>query len=774
MSIIVMQCLDPADRLSMTAPAGASLAEIVGLALPGAPVEHVRVLVAGHVIERANWHVVRPKPGAEVLVRLLPGDSGALRAVLTIAVAIAAITISGGLLGPLAPGLLAAGQLGASLAGAATLAVGTLLINALVPVRKEQAASGDTSPTYSISGLQNSLNPGGAVPRLLGEMRWAPVYAAKPYTEASGNDRYVIALFCCGYGPLELPEAEMRIGTTPISQYTGVTVEVREGYAGDSPVTLYPNQVSEDAVSIHLEWNAAHVLVTAPDVDRASIDIAFAQGLYAVSKGSTTARYPWGVDFQLRYRKVGDATWTTTTVNVSDNHVQPLIRTHYFTFPERGQYEVEMMRTSINWDDFTADPNYAYTTRSDWVALRGYRPEYPLNFGKPLALVGVKIKATDQLNGTLDKFSVLGRSVLPDWDSVSGTWITRATRNPASHFRHVLTGNAATYPVSVDEMEALEDWHEWCALKGLTYDRIHDAAGSMAEVLADIAAAGRASPQDRGGRWGVVIDRIMDVVRGHISPRNSWGFSGRRPLARLPDAFRVTFRDATNDYEEAERVVPLPDFYGEPGVVEDLALPGITDPDLIYREARRRGYELKHRPDTYEVHLDWEHLANTRGDLVRLSHDVLDRTQVSARVRTVSGSTVTLDEIVTMEAGKAYACRFRAEDGTSILRGVHTAPGETRAISLTGAGPAPAPGDLAMFGHAAEESLECIVKGVEIGDDLTAKLILIDHAPQIEAETDAETPPAWSGRVGAEAGVSLIAPAVPVIFEVLSGSIIGP
>lgn len=769
MSVMVLDRLDPGERREMVAPLGATIGEIVAAALPGAAdFERARVLIGGHVIGRAIWHRVRPKPGAQVIIRVVPGNSGLLRSVLTIAVVIAAAAISGGLLAPALGTAFAGGSLGAGLAATGTLVVGSLLINALVPTRQDTTSSTADSPTYSISGLRNTLNPDGPVPRLLGRMRIAPIYAAVPYTETIGDDRYVVASFLFGYGPLVL--SDFRIGTTPISQFSGVEIEVRGGYPGDAQLSLYPQQVLEESLSINLTYTAGEVVrTTAADCTEASIDLTFAQGLMAIL--STGTKVPAGVDFEICDRPSGTSDWRlVATINVTANTQQPLVRSHRWGFPARGQYEVRLRRLTIDFDALTA---IQASGRSDWTALRSFRPEYPIAFGKPLALVAVRIRATDQLNGMLDNFSALAEAILPDWDAGSGAWVERVTSNPASHFRHVLTGNAMAYPLSAEEMEALEDWHEWCAAKGLAYNRMHDYEAVVWDVLADIAAAGRATPQPRGTKWGVVIDRIQDIVRAHVTPRNSWGFRWSRAFVRPPDAFRVPFLDETNDYASAERVVPRPGLVGEPQVTEELQLPGITSPDLIWTEARRRFRELEHRPDTYEVYQDWEHLVATRGDLVRLSHDVLDRVQVSARVKSVSGSTVELDEWVSMDDGLAYACRFRLADGTSVLRTVITDPGETTVLRLSGAGALPERDDLAMFGLSAQESLPVIVKEVELGDDLTAKITYVDAAPEIELETDADTPPAWDGRVGAELDPSTVAPGVPVIASVLSGVLAG-
>ena len=85
----------------------------------------------------------------------------------------------------------------------------------------------------------------------------------------------------------------------------------------------------------------------------------------------------------------------------------------------------------------------------------------------------------------------------------------------------------------------------------------------------------------------------------HINPRNSAQFTWSRSYFNPPDAFRIQFMDETNDYLQAERIVPWPGFTGDVTLTEQLELPGKTDPGEIWIEARRRMYELLYRPDAF-------------------------------------------------------------------------------------------------------------------------------------------------------------------------------
>lgn len=89
-------CLDPMlGRISAQVDPGLSLVEMVDRLLPqatGVLRDRLRITVSGHVVLPGHWHVVQPKPGAQVMIRAVPGND-ILRNVLTIAVTVAAVAL---------------------------------------------------------------------------------------------------------------------------------------------------------------------------------------------------------------------------------------------------------------------------------------------------------------------------------------------------------------------------------------------------------------------------------------------------------------------------------------------------------------------------------------------------------------------------------------------------------------------------------------------------------------------------------------------------------
>ena len=68
-----------------------------------------------------------------------------------------------------------------------------------------------------------------------------------------------------------------------------------------------------------------------------------------------------------------------------------------------------------------------------------------------LAVTAMRIKATDQLNGVVDKFNGVVEAIIPDWNGKE--WADAKTSNPASIYRHILQGNANARPVEDERID---------------------------------------------------------------------------------------------------------------------------------------------------------------------------------------------------------------------------------------------------------------------------------------------------------------------------------
>ena len=794
--VLALPGLSPDERrIELEMPAGLTVAEIVSSTLPGLAdqaMDRARVWLVSNAGEtllssRRLWRRIRPRPGVRVVIRLAPaGDE--LRSVLLIAVSIAATAIGQMWVGPAiatATGSAMLGQIGAAVAVAGLTIAGGALVNALIPPQQAGGSQQSEKPLFSISGWQNTAAPDGVLASLLGKLRVAPVFAAPSYTEVIGDDQYLRALFTFGYGPVEL--SDLRIKDTPLSNFEDVEYEIREGYAYDDPVTIYPSQVIQDSLGAELRRdrirNASGDITgtgpetpvsrfTAGDATEACVLIQFPSGLIAYQTSGDNAGDPKSRSVQIRVeaRPASGGSWSTIkTLSFSAKKREGFFRSYRWTLASRGRWEIRLTRVTHE----AAESNVA--DRTVWAALQSFRPEYPINFDKPLCLIAIRVRATYQLNAMLDTFNALAERKILDWDHETEEWVERKTRNPASHFRHVLQGPEIAYPESDSAiaLEQIQEWHDFCRLKGLKYDRNRDFDGSVWDALTEIAAAGRAAPRYDGSRYGVVIDRPQDLVVAHINSRNSRDFSWERNYLRPPHALRTQFLDETSDYQVRERVVRWPGYVGEISVTEELPMPGKTDPDEIWIELRRRQYEIIHRPDVFEAVQSGAVRTATRGDFVKGSYETLKKTLAALRVSAVRDQYVTLDGWVEMQPGTDYAIRFmhqvgEGEEATfeSVIRTVRTEAGRTDSFALTGEGDVPAHGEIVQFGVLGEESIDLVVSGTQAGDGMTTVLRMLAQAPIIDQLTDAEVPPAWNGRAGSDAGAIISLPAVPSITSI--------
>jgi sulfur carrier protein ThiS len=639
-------------------------------------------------------------------------------------------------------------------------------------VGRQRGSRAGITQSPSLSGGRNQSNRYGPVPRILGRHKIIPPYGADPYTEVAGDEQYLRMLFVLGYGPLEI--SDMKIGDTPLANFTGVEYQVKQGYASDTPITLFSNDIEEQTLNIRLTSAGGwYTRTTSADTDEISFDITFPSGLIQFKESYEEGEDPEAsrtVAVEYAYSVAGAGVWTTGTISTTAKRGSTIRKTQRISV-ETGRYDVRLRRT-------TADTNDSLIVDTvQWTALRSIHSVHPINM-TGLALVAVRIKASDQLNGVVDTFNAVGASIIRDWNPGTSTWIERTTSNPASLYREVLQGSAnkrALSDAQVD-LDGLQDWHEFCTAKGFAYNQPIDFRSSVEDILEEIASAGRASPCYVNGKRGVVWERAQTIPRQHFTPRNSWGFSAKKTFIDMPHAFRVRFPNKNKDWQEDERVV-YDDGYSEANATrfEQLELPGIDDSDLVWMHGRFHLAQARLRPETYTWNADVEHIVCTKGDLVRTSHDVLLIGIGWGRVKSVQdngthATGVTMDSIMSMVSGKVYCIRFRKADNSSLLCPVVTDPGDQTALVFETPvilESAPAKGDLGLFGLSGLESAEMIIKSIEPSSGLNARITAYDYSPAIQT-ADQGTIPEFNSQITLQQDVLTVI-GTPIIDRIDSG-----
>ncbi len=787
------------DRKQLEFSEGITIKEMVNIAQPDAKqLEHALVFCKGQIIPRDMWHRYRPKAGSLIEMRAFPvptggGDSGKniLRIVAMIAIII--ISVATGQL----YGVALAGQLGitgtvgvaivTSVITTVVATVGMLAVNALIPIRPPtlDALSGTSgtsdSPTLFVDGARNSLQPFGVVPSILGKFRSTPPLGTKPYTEVVGDKQFLRMLFVWGVGPMSIDISSLRIGDTPLANFQGVQIEHREGYVTDEPLTLFSNTIKQQDFSIALTLASPNWISRTSEVkaDELSVDITFPQGLVMFDEQGN--RNPRSVNLEINYRKVGDIPWlkpdtsnlkffTTAapewlsktgdsldSITFTQNRTAAIRHGVKWGVSEQAQYEVRLRRTTA---DSVSSQTYDAMV---WSSLRTITNTDPILAPVPLAKTALVIQATDQLNNIIDDFSGEVTTVAPDWDVDTETWIIRATQNPASLYRHVLQGNGMSSPLADNriDLESLQDWHVFCAAKGFSFNMIRDFNASVWSTLADVAAAGRATPAQNDGKWSVTVDDIKEVPVSFITPRNSFDFKAEKFFIDPADGFRIRFPNEQMDYRFDERRVYRDGFNDDnSSKFELLELPGVTHPDHVYKLGRFRIAQGILQPERWSFKQDMEYLTYRRGDRVSITHDILLVGLKSGRIKglILDGANVTgiqTDEEVIMEAGKGYGVVIRSLSDAKITRQVTgdiDVPTKTLYFQspVLGVGSPPEQaiviGDIFGFGLFGLETDDATIISITPDTNFIAQIVAVPYRAAIFT-ADTETIPPFDSRI---------------------------
>lgn len=458
-------------------------------------------------------------------------------------------------------------------------------------------------------------------------------------------------------------------------------------------------------------------------------------------------------------------------LDITGNQKEALRKSVRIKFPVPGQYDLRIRRLT---DDSSSDQIFddVYLT-----AIKSIKYQAPVNLSG-LNGTAVRIKATDQLNGSIGQFNVVASTVIPDYDSAAGAWVDRISSNPASLYRYVLQGapNGKALEDNKINITDLEEWHILCESKGYTYNRVIDYDTSVDEVLRDICSAGAASPAIVDGKRTVAVDTIKDDVVQIITPRNSWSYSGEMLYPELPHAFRVQFRNAEKGYMQDERIV-YDDGYDEDTATkfEVLEIQSCTNSDLAFKNGRRHLAGVRLRPETHSWMMDVEHLVALRGNRVKLEHDVPIIGIGDGRIKTVSDdgnspalvTGITIDDTVAVPSPSAtYYVRIRLNDGTQIYKElINPGAGDKKEFTFATPFPiedSPSSGDLCYFVEAGGE-LDLIITRIEPQDDLTARITAIDYAQPYIEDAEESPIPAFNSKISTP--LDLVRPSPPILLN---------
>ena len=201
-----------------------------------------------------------------------------------------------------------------ALASGAVMILGGKIINSIFHLNQAASRGVDdqSSPTYGWELPNVQTQEGGVIGETFGECIPAPqllMYHVETTNsdDQDRNNQYLNVLYCGGYGPVESID-DIRIGHTPIENFSDVQIETRTGTNDQRPIPFFGSTVADQSVDMTLAENKPVVRSTdMENCNRIDVTVSWPSGLYHMNDDGNyegcTAR------FRIEYRKTGTSDW---------------------------------------------------------------------------------------------------------------------------------------------------------------------------------------------------------------------------------------------------------------------------------------------------------------------------------------------------------------------------------------------------------------------------------------------------------------------------------
>lgn len=429
---------------------------------------------------------------------------------------------------------------------------------------------------------------------------------------------------------------------------------------------------------------------------------------------------------------------------------------------------------------------YTYQIIDDmiWSTLTTRFDRQPIVTTNRHCFIEVKVKATDQLNGSINTLSAVCSSILDVYDGIS--WSLQRTANPAWVFADILTGSCNKNSLSKTRLDttSLLEWADFCdeiptppATKVFQQPRFQsnfvlDYNATLSSVINQVTSSAQASLSVINGKYGSLVDKNRIIPVQIFTPRNSTNFSSSRSYVEMPHGFIVKYIDGNNDWSIRETPVYLDGYDSTTATdFQELDTFACTNEEQAWRYGRYMLAQALLRQENITITVDFENLVCTRGDYVLFQYDVMKSGGRPARVKAVAGSNVEIDDGM-VDSGGSYGYTFRKSSTGEIVTDTMNI---TSTTTMTVNGEVPGVGDLIIWGEVDTITIDCIVKSISPNDDLSAQILLVEKGDAIYSAESTGELPAYSPQFSTTLDPDISAPSevVGLAIEENSWSCLG-
>ncbi|WP_121042223.1 host specificity factor TipJ family phage tail protein [Stenotrophomonas rhizophila] len=579
------------------------------------------VTIGGKAVPRHLWHQVFPKHGQLIELR-----GGVGKAAIAIVAMIALTYFTFGIGTAAAAGMWGAGAVASTygaLAATAVYMAGAVLINQVLAPKQPKASQ--AAPTsYSISAGRNRARAYEPYGLAFGSIRIAPDLISQPYTHYEGDDQYLSMVLTPGIN-VDSVEAIYN-GEVLLSSYDGVQVW-HNGFPGmpNQELPLYSNADVRDGGTL-LDTSSDPKGRPGDWVQRSSsagavrLMVGIEFQLYdKTSKGKDKENRE---QIQIQYRPTGTTGWQNFGNYAVRGSTAKTQRASYAIDVAEGQYDVRVRVAGQNTDGSGAQASFTWTT------LTSIQRDTATYSG--IARIGVRMKATGQLNGAPDELrTVVHARPVPVWKG--DQWVTERSSNPGAQILAYARGIYAldgtllagmALPDCQIDIEGLKAFMLHCEAEGFTYNHWVTDVRSHQQVLDVVALAGFGQVCWPRGRlsvaWAADEQPLSGVV--NMATIKKGQFQVDYMLANTADGIEYSYLDGAT-WEAKTLRVPAP------GVTTMLNPAQVTG-EGVTTEAHAAMLARWHLAQTLYQYksigysTDIEHLSYSRMSMLALQHDM--------------------------------------------------------------------------------------------------------------------------------------------------------
>lgn len=559
--------------------------------------------------------------------------------------------------------------------------------------------------------------------------------------------------------------------------FTGVKMDIITD--GEFENTAYPKVVFETALRQELKSGVDHLPFTTPEnTHKCTVTITAPQGLYGLSGND---KEKTSVSVKVYGKHVDDDKWVYKDIISINNQNTPKERKKNITitFPSASQWMLKFEKVTA---DLPSEKGVNTIMVSSIICEKNDVNGNPIkpvhdDIKTDFAFLALNVKATDQLNGTINNLNCITRRIVRAYDQVTNKWVPAYTNNPAAIFVDILVNKAINrYPIHNGspwdnpqnipiDWATIQEWYLYCEEQNLSCNGVCSTDSTVKDELEKVATTGQATFTMRDGLFTVYIDKEKIPVQ-MFTPRNTHTFSAKRTFYEIPDGVKVKFIDKFAGYQGNEVVV---DYIGSnKQKYDEVNLVYITDRNLAKRYGRYWLNTKIARQESFTFSTDIEYLVCTVGDRIKFQHDVPLFGIIAGRVSSVVEFnnqiiSIITDEAITYDTTKTYAIELRVQDGNSFY--LQTLPLLTPTdndkpfvVSNTITFETPLNlgttkrGDLFAFGEANLVTEDLMITDISTSDDLSATITAVKYDETIYTNDDFTY---WDSHIGQPASAKL-------------------